>query len=438
MSPIQLPENVAYIINCLQEAGFEAYAVGGCVRDCILGNEPADWDITTSALPEQVKSIFPRTIDTGIKHGTVTVMLHNDGYEVTTYRIDGDYHDGRHPDSVAFTACLEEDLKRRDFTINAFVYNNSDGIIDMFDGLTDLENGIIRCVGDPLERFSEDALRILRALRFAARFSFQIDAATLEAMKRLGHRLSLVSAERIQCELDKLLISDNPDYITLLNSLGLDHIILPELVRTAENNDFEALKASLLASEPNHCIRWAVLCHYLDCCPPEDSRTILKRLKFDNQTVDTVCLFVKNADRRLPDPQMINGSPEPYFMELRYLLHDIGPELIEDYLNFRMALSSAEALRFSSELDKNKYLDVLQYNLKKYKASFKQIIREGQCTTLKELAVNGRDLMSKGYAAGEQLGNLLEYLLDEVIKRPALNTPEALYRLAETWSFREK
>ncbi len=424
MNKIILPENVEYIIHSLQAAGYEAYAVGGCVRDCILGNAPADWDITTSALPEQVKSIFPRTIDTGIKHGTVTIMLHSEGYEVTTYRIDGDYNDGRHPDSVSFTACLEEDLKRRDFTINAFVYNNEDGIIDMFDGLSDLKNGVIRCVGNPLERFNEDALRILRALRFAARFSFKIDPDTLAAMKTLAHRLSLVSAERIRCELDKTLVSANPDYVALMNELGIDRIILPELAAAAQNGRISGLKTALRASLPVHSIRWAILCSYLDSCPAQGSRDLLRRLKFDNQTIDTVCLFVRNGAQRLPEIQMADEAPDEFFTILRFILHDIGPDEIFNFLNFKMALALADngdSERISGDYDF-------------YSAAFRKILESGQCTRLKELAVNGRDLINRGFPAGEQLGSLLDYLLVRVIRNPELNTPDTLFELAMKWS----
>ena len=178
MFQINLPEDVKYILNILRTAGYEAYAVGGCVRDCLLGKLPQDWDVTTSALPEDVKRLFPRTVDTGIKHGTVTVMVKSEGYEVTTYRVDGEYTDGRHPESVSFTACLDEDLKRRDFTINALVYNEATGVTDLFGGTTDLENGIIRCVGVAEERFGEDALRILRAVRFSAQLGFDIEKDT--------------------------------------------------------------------------------------------------------------------------------------------------------------------------------------------------------------------------------------------------------------------
>ena len=207
---IRLPEKVNFIINTLQEHGFEGYAVGGCVRDSMLSRVPMDWDITTSAKPEQVKALFRHTIDTGIQHGTVTVMLDHEGFEVTTYRIDGEYEDARHPKEVQFTSNLLEDLKRRDFTINAMAYNEKDGLVDAFDGAGDLKRGIIRCVGNPIERFTEDALRMLRAVRFAGQLGFEIEANTKSAIVALAQNISKVSAERIQAELIKLLTSAHP------------------------------------------------------------------------------------------------------------------------------------------------------------------------------------------------------------------------------------
>ncbi len=208
---MNLPADVSKIINILESNGHEAYAVGGCVRDCILGKIPHDWDITTSALPEQVKSYFDRTFDTGIEHGTVTVLLHGVGYEVTTYRVDGKYEDGRHPKEVTFTASLEEDLKRRDFTINAMAYNDSRGLVDLFGGKDDLDAGIIRAVGNPTERFTEDALRMLRALRFSAQLGFEIESETYNAICELAPTLDRISAERIQVEMVKLVTSDHPE-----------------------------------------------------------------------------------------------------------------------------------------------------------------------------------------------------------------------------------
>lgn len=226
---IELPENVKYIISTIEGNNLEAYAVGGCVRDTILGKEPDDWDITTSALPTQVKSFFKRTIDTGIAHGTVTVMLDKTGYEVTTYRIDGDYSDGRHPDTVEFSVRLVDDLMRRDFTINAMAYNDKYGLVDEFDGITDLNNKIIRCVGKPEERFSEDALRMMRAIRFSAQLTFSIENNTLNAIRTLAPTISKISMERIHVELGKTLLSPNPDYVLMYSQTGLFKYILPVL-----------------------------------------------------------------------------------------------------------------------------------------------------------------------------------------------------------------
>ena len=226
MRKIELPENVKYIINKLEAAGYEAYAVGGCVRDSMLGRVPEDWDITTSAKPEEVKEIFRKTIDTGIQHGTVTVLMPGCvGYEVTTYRIDGEYLDGRHPSEVTFTPSLHEDLARRDFTINAMAVNDRTGVVDDFCGLSDMEARVIRAVGDPRQRFTEDALRMLRALRFSAQLDFEIDKDTYEAVKELAPNLVHVSKERINVELTKLLMSDHPEVIALVSDSGLSGYI---------------------------------------------------------------------------------------------------------------------------------------------------------------------------------------------------------------------
>ena len=198
---IVLPDDVKKIIETLEQNGYEGYAVGGCVRDSILGRMPNDWDITTSASPQQVKNLFLRTVDTGIQHGTVTVLMGKEGYEVTTYRVDGEYEDGRHPKEVTFTASLEEDLRRRDFTINAMAYNDREGLVDIFGGRADIENKVIRCVGESAERFGEDALRIMRAVRFSAQLGFTVDQDTAAAAKELAGTLAKISAERIQAEL---------------------------------------------------------------------------------------------------------------------------------------------------------------------------------------------------------------------------------------------
>ena len=228
---MNLPPNVNRIIHTLQENGFEAYAVGGCVRDSILGRVPGDWDITTSASPQEIKSLFSHTVDTGIEHGTVTVLMDREGFEVTTYRVDGDYEDCRHPKSVQFTRNLREDLLRRDFTINAMAYNDEDGLVDIFGGMEDLEKRMIRCVGCARERFGEDALRIMRAVRFAAQLGFEIEEETKEAIRALAGNLRQISAERIQTELVKLMTSPHPELIREAYELGITAVILPEFDR---------------------------------------------------------------------------------------------------------------------------------------------------------------------------------------------------------------
>ena len=251
---IEIPTGAAYILQQLNKHGYEAYIVGGCVRDSLLGKQPNDWDITTSAKPEEVKAIFHRTIDTGIQHGTVTVLVdreilddgrgspasHTDyAFEVTTYRVDGVYTDHRRPESVCFTASLEEDLKRRDFTINAMAYNPEQGVIDIFGGQEDLEKGIIRCVGEASERFDEDALRILRAVRFAAQLDFVIEDQTREAMRDQAKFLKDISAERICTELTKMIVSKHPERLEEAYELGLTNIFLPEfdrMMQTPQNN----------------------------------------------------------------------------------------------------------------------------------------------------------------------------------------------------------
>ena len=321
---IQIPEKANEIITTLTAAGYEAYVVGGCVRDAILGREAADWDITTNARPEQVKALFPRTVDTGLQHGTVTVLNGKEGFEVTTYRIDGEYLDGRHPEQVLFTPNLLEDLKRRDFTINAMAYNEKEGLVDAFGGIGDLERGQIRCVGDPRERFTEDALRILRAVRFSAQLDFEIEAETKAALAEFAPRLTKVSAERIQVELMKLLTSDHPEVFRVVWETGITAVILPEFdacMETPQHNPHhcwnvgEHILRTLTGVEKDKALRWAALLH--DMGKPATRTTdeqgidhfhghaklgaemangILRRLKFDNDTRKRVVRLVEFHD----------------------------------------------------------------------------------------------------------------------------------------------
>ena len=240
---LTIPPKVSEILDILHSHGYEAYAVGGCVRDSILARTPDDWDITTSANPEEVKGLFRRTVDTGLQHGTVTVLLGEESFEVTTYRLDGEYEDSRHPREVTFTSSLQEDLKRRDFTINAMAYNRQEGLVDFFGGMADLQRKVIRAVGDPKERFSEDALRIMRAVRFSAQLGFSIERKTYEALRELAPSLVHISAERIQTELVKLLLSEHPEYLEAAWQTGITRVILPE---------FDAMMETPQNS-PHHC-----------------------------------------------------------------------------------------------------------------------------------------------------------------------------------------
>ena len=345
---INYPANVRKIIDTLQDKGYEAYAVGGCVRDSILGRIPNDWDITTNALPEEVKKLFRRTIEVGIEHGTVKVMIGNEGYEITTYRIDGEYEDGRHPKEVTFTASLSEDLRRRDFTINAMAYSEKTGLVDLFGGTYDLNAGIIRAVGDPEERFTEDALRILRALRFSATLGYEIEKGTVDAIRKLAPTLSKISAERIRDELEKLICSDHPDRMRTAYELGVTKVFFPEwdtMMECEQNtphhftdvgdHTIAALEYSVkhyadIPYSDKRILSIATLLH--DIGKPamkttgEDgidhfkghmekgaglAKTFLKRLKYDNDTIDRVEKLVLYHDER---PELSYPSVRRYIV----------------------------------------------------------------------------------------------------------------------------
>ena len=346
---IQLPATVKAVIDTLQAKGFEAYAVGGCVRDSILGRRPDDWDITTSARPLQVKEIFHRTVDTGIAHGTVTVLFGGGAHEVTTYRLDGEYEDARHPKEVTFTASLREDLRRRDFTINAMAYNEKEGLVDLYGGMEDLQRKRIRCVGDPMERFQEDALRILRAVRFSAQLNFCIEEETWEAIKKLAPTLSKISAERICAELMKLLLSAHPDYLRKAYEAGVTRIVLPEfdrLMDTPQNNPHHCLNVgehtlkSLCAAPAEKLLRLTMLLHDMGkpACRTTDeqgidhfrghgevsagiAQKIMRRLRMDNDTVRKVITLIRYHDWRL----------EPSQREVRRAVNRIGRELFSSF-----------------------------------------------------------------------------------------------------------
>ena len=388
---IELPKDVRYIIDILTQNGYEAYAVGGCVRDSILGRVPGDWDITTSALPQQVKALFRRTIDTGIQHGTVTIMLGKNGYEVTTYRIDGKYEDSRHPESVEFTPNLEEDLKRRDFTINAMAYNDENGIVDIFGGIDDIRNRIIRCVGNAHDRFTEDALRILRAVRFSAQLGFEIEKATKDAARELAPTLVKISRERIHTELNKLLLSDNPDYFSVVYELGVMKVIISEL-EGVNSGDIDRLRVLIKRTKPCLPERYAAL---LSVIGKDKTRALLKGLKLDNATISMAVKLVEylGITPALTEPQM------------RHYINEVGKEDAIRVIDFNLS--------FADDSMHEEYTD-----MKKLCA---HVLERGDCTSLKELDVTGKDLVDAGFEAGKQLGELLNSLLTEVLDNPSLN-----------------
>lgn len=435
---IQLPEKVHKIIDTLEEAGFEAYAVGGCVRDSILGREPDDWDITTSAKPEEMKRLFPRTVDTGIKHGTVTILLGGEGFEVTTYRIDGTYEDGRHPNEVTFTANLKEDLLRRDFTINAMAYNDRSGLVDLYGGLADIEKRMIRCVGDARERFGEDALRMLRAVRFSAQLGYRIDGATEEAIRTLAPNLQKISAERIQAELVKLVTSPHPDYLRNAYELGITAQILPEFdlcMETPQRHRHhcydvgEHILHSMLGVEADKVLRLGMLFH--DIGKPQTltidpdgtthnkrhpfegekiTRKVMRRLKFDNDTTDKVTKLVLYHDYDIA----------PTEAGVRRAVNRIGEDIFPMIFTVRRADIAAQSDYMREEkLAKVAYIEQL----------YREVLSHKDAVTLKDLAISGSDLIAEGMPPGRQIGETLSALLERVLDDPSLNTREILIKL---------
>lgn len=434
---IRIPDKAEYIIKTIMDAGFEAYVVGGCVRDSILGRKPEDWDITTSAKPEQVKALFPRTIDTGIQHGTVTVMLDKEGFEVTTYRIDGKYEDSRHPKEVTFTPNLTEDLRRRDFTINAMAYNNKTGLVDVFGGLKDIEDGVIRCVGNAKERFGEDALRIMRAIRFSAQLGYSIEDETCEAIKELAPTLSAISAERIRVELEKLLVSPHPDYLRQAYEMGITKVILPEFdkcMETPQNHPHhmygvgEHVLHSLDKVEPDRILRLTMLFH--DIGKPATLSTdeeginhfydhhtvgkdmtldILRRLRFDNDTIHKVCKLVEYHD--------YGNSVIPDMRIVRRAINRVGEEMFP----LLFPVKRADVLAQSDYMRQEKLDNVTQWE-----QIYQEVMAQKQCVSLKDLAVTGKDLIAEGYKPGPELGKMLNELLMIVLENPQCNTREYL------------
>lgn len=408
---IQIPSHVEYIIGKLNQNGYEAFAVGGCVRDTLLGRTPGDWDITTSARPEQVKALFRRTIDTGIQHGTVTVMLERTGYEVTTYRIDGEYEDGRHPRQVEFTSDLLEDLKRRDFTINAMAYSHETGIVDAFGGMEDLEKRVIRCVGEPMERFEEDALRILRAIRFSAQLDFSIEEKTREAITRIAPNLAKVSRERVQMELTKLLCSDHPEQIRQVYETGISRYV---------SEEFSCLPWEMAEISPalpkEKYVRWAA---FLRCACLAEQDSWQTDLSCEKAAGKNFCeereKAVRAGGKILRDLKLDNET----IGRVKTLTSWCGEKLLPEAPSVRRAMSKMEPEVWDALVELNQYGDEILCLTKEIRAA-------GDCLDLKHLAVNGRDLMSAGVRPGKDMGEILNRMLQEVLERPENNQKEIL------------
>lgn len=435
---IKMPEKVHQIIRTLQQHGYEAYAVGGCVRDSILGRIPDDWDITTSATPVQTKELFARTFDTGIEHGTVTIVLDKDAFEVTTYRVDGKYEDNRHPAEVTFTRNLREDLLRRDFTINAMAYNDREGLVDIFGGMEDLERKIIRCVGNAHERFSEDALRILRAVRFAAQLGFTIGEETKEGIQKLAPNLANISAERIQVELTKMITSPNPGMMKTAYELGITKVILPEfdaMMGTTQENPHHKYSVgvhTIKAMETvraDKVLRLTMLFHDIakplmkkvdeegiahfkmhDSKGAEMTKQILRRLKFDNDTMNKVTRLVQYHDYRMP----AEGK------NVRRAINKIGEDLFPLYLEVRVADTMAQSEYLMEEK--------LQ-NIRAIRMCYEEILKKKECVSLKTLAVTGSDLIAAGMKPGKEIGETLNKLLEYVLEHPEENKKDVLLAL---------
>ena len=421
---MNIPEPARKIIDRLNEHGYEAYVVGGCVRDMILKREPGDWDITTSARPEQVKALFTRTLDTGIQHGTVTIMVGKEGYEVTTFRVDGDYTDGRHPDTVTFTPSLEEDLKRRDFTINAMAYNHNTGLVDIFGGREDIERKVIRCVGNPTERFTEDALRILRAIRFSAQLGFEIEDATRQAITEIAPNLIHVSKERIQVELTKLLLSDRPEAMKLVYETGISPYVSETFHKMGE------MIGDMPVTVPaKKALRWAL---FLRKGTPEQAVRILRDLKLDNDTIyqvkvltgwieRSICGEIALPDEKTDEMCTRENAAELEFMpgaeskpQIRKVMSQMEPELFDNLLTLKMCLSED-----ASDDRESRWLCQVR--------DLTEEIRSNRdCISLKTLAVSGHDIMGAGVKPGREVGNTLARLLDMVLEEPQRNTKEYL------------
>ena len=408
---LTLDPGAAALLDALHAAGYAAYAVGGCVRDSLLGRTAHDWDLCTSALPQQVMELFgaEQCIPTWLQHGTVTIKYGGRLYETTTFRTEGSYTDGRHPDAVQFVPDVREDLARRDFTINAMAYNEAEGLVDPFGGQKDLQNGLLRAVGEPQQRFTEDALRILRLYRFAARFGFALDAATARAARQLAPHLDCISAERIQEELAKLLTAPQPGAYLEPAVLA---VVLPELTPAALDAAKPVVDACP-AGEKNLPVRWAAL---LGALGETDTRRVLKRLRCSNACIEETAVLVRETAgegvcRSFSEEK---ASAHPGDIHLRQLLGRYGLRTVERLCALCAALQPQNAPACALAAQRARQLEA-----------------NGVCCRVSQLAVNGRDLMAAGIPAGPALRRVLEALLDGVIRAEYPNEKPALLAAAQ-------
>ena len=434
---INISQGAERILRTLENAGYEAYIVGGAVRDCIMGKTPSDYDIATNALPRQVKELFPKTIDTGIKHGTVTVIDNKIGYEVTTYRKEEKYADNRHPDSISFVSDIETDLRRRDFTMNAIAYNPSRGIVDIFGGVSDIKNRTIRCVGNAGDRFKEDALRMVRAVRFSACLNFEMDEETKKGIRKYSVLVKNVSAERILSELNTILLCDYPSRAKILYETGLMRHIIPNLCvcfNTVQNNKYHIYNVgdhimNAVENTPNDLIiRWAALLHDVGkpACASKDQNgiyhfyghhresmrmadDILHKLRMDKDSISDILTLIENHDVR------IDAHPA----SVKRILARTGEKLFLKLLLLQEADNRAK---------NPKFLDDKLNKLQSIYSQYLRIIAEGQPYMISHLVINGKDLIKMGFKTGREIGDVLKILLDEVVIDPSLNTREYLVK----------
>ncbi len=399
----KLPKSVKKVLQALVDCGYEAYIVGGCVRDLILDIEPNDFDITTNATPQQIKGIFSKTIDTGIKHGTVTAVVDGECFEITTFRIDGKYLDCRHPESVTYTRNLSDDLLRRDFTINAMAYY--DDVVDLFGGLEDLKSGLIRGVGDADKRFKEDALRMLRAIRFSARFGYEIEKLTKDAIVKNANLIKKVSVERIKVEIDKTLMSKNPNYFGIIYELGLLGYISVPLNKVFDDKSSRSYLLKLLSVIDDELfLKWTALSIKLS---QSDAKKMFKNLKFDNKTMKKALTLLSYRDMEVPITEVL----------VRRLMSELD-DLFSYFLKLKKAMCFVvkderclEQIRISTDI----------YN---------RVLVAGDATKINELKITGNDLIKIGYK-GEKIGAFLKFALEKVIQNPLENDKEHLIELAK-------